>query len=120
MRTLPLTLSLLLLSAVNVWAGDTENRALYDLLAKKAPASAQAAAVRKHFSGDQLRTGAAVAAHGGDFAWALESDHEPYIYIDDKPLLAMRFARRQSLGPYGAACDGPFPMLTTTGSPARS
>ena len=90
MRTLPLTLSLFLLSAVGLPAGDAENRALYDLLTNKGPAEAQAAAVREHFSTDQMRGGAAVAAHGGDFVWAVESDHEPYLYIDDNPAPALR------------------------------
>ena len=90
MINLPSTLVLLLLSAVCLAAGDAENRALYDLLTKKGPAEAQAAAVREHFSTDQLRTGATVAAHGGDFVWAVESEREPYLYIDDKPAPALR------------------------------
>ena len=90
MRTLLLTPTVLLLSAVGLLAGDVENRALYDLLAKKGPAETQAAAVRKHFDAETLRTGSAVAAHGGDFVWAVESEHEPFLYIDDKAVLAMR------------------------------
>ncbi len=90
MRTLLPTLSILCLSAVGLAAGDAENRTLYDLLSEKGPAAAQAAVARKHFSAEELHTGAAVAANGGDFVWAVESEREPFLYIDDKPVLQMR------------------------------
>ncbi len=90
MRTLLPTLSILCLSAVGLAAGDAENRTFYDLLSEKGPAAAHAAAVRKHFSAEELHTGAAVAANGGDFVWAVESEREPFLYIDDKPVLQMR------------------------------
>ena len=69
---------------------DLENHLLYDLLSSKAPSGDKAAGLRQHFSARALQNGSAVAAYGGEFAWALESDKRPHLYIDDAPAPAMR------------------------------
>ncbi len=49
-----------------------------------------ASRLRARFSGEDLKSGAAVAAHGGEFVWAIQSSSEPHLYVDDKPAAPMR------------------------------
>jgi hypothetical protein len=71
-------------------AGDAENRQLYALIKANGPAIAQAEAIRKHFSAKQLADGSAVAAYGGDFVWAIQTEQKPSIIIDDGQPSEMR------------------------------
>src|SRR4030095_10827399 len=71
-------------------AGDTDNRQLYALIKANGPTTAQAKAIRKHFSSKQLADGSAVAAYGRDFVWALQSEQKPLISIDDGKASEMR------------------------------
>ena len=92
MRKLIIPLVAFNLLSTMVLAGDRENRELYQLLLEEVSVEEQAAALREHFSSNELSSGEAVAAYGGNFVWALESNHEPYLYINDRPVLAMRQA----------------------------
>lgn len=58
---------------------------LLDLLASAASPDEKAAALRARFSEAALRDGSSVAAHGGRFAWALQSEARPHLYVDDEP-----------------------------------
>jgi enterochelin esterase family protein len=71
-------------------AGDAENRQLYALIEANGSAIVQAEAIRKHFSAKQLADGSAVAAYGGDFVWAIQTEQSPSILIDDGQPLGMR------------------------------
>lgn len=71
-------------------AGDAENRQLYSLIEGNVPAMFQAEAIRKHFTAKELADGSAVAAYGGDFVWAIQSEQNPLIIIDDGQPSAMR------------------------------
>ena len=71
-------------------AGDSENRQLYELIKANGPAITQAEALRKHFSAQQLSDGSAVAAYGGDFVWAIQTEQKPLISIDDGQPSEMR------------------------------
>lgn len=44
------------------------------------------AKLRSAFPVERLRDGSAVAQHRGEFVWALESDAEPHLYVDDEPV----------------------------------
>ena len=70
--------------------GDAENRDLFKLLTGDSPPATQAAALRKHFPDEALKDGSAVAAYGGQFAWALAADARPHFYVDDAPTAPMR------------------------------
>jgi len=89
MRCLRSALPFLCLAGI-LFAGDAENRRLYELLTTGASAQAQTDAVRAHFSAKQLGDGSAVAANGGDFVWAIESAQTPSLSIDDAPAQALR------------------------------
>lgn len=66
--------------------------ALIDM-AKKQPAPAGLATeLRNAFSAEKLGDGSAVAIDRGDFLWAIQSDSEPYLYVDDEPVKAMKKA----------------------------
>jgi enterochelin esterase family protein len=82
--------AILLLMTCAAQAGDADNRALYQFLTANAPIPDQVAAVRKHFTPQQLRDGSAVAAFGGDFVFAIESDPAPSLVIDDQPPVTLR------------------------------
>ncbi|HET6962277.1 MAG TPA: alpha/beta hydrolase-fold protein [Terriglobia bacterium] len=80
----------ILLSGSALRAGDAENRQLYSLIKANGPVVAQAEALREHFSSKQLTDGSAVAAYGGDFVWAVQSEQKPLISIDDGQPSEMR------------------------------
>jgi len=46
--------------------------------------------LRQAFTAEKLRDGSACEQHLGEFVWALESDVEPYLYVDDKPAPPMQ------------------------------
>ena len=81
---------LILFSISVLQAGDSENRQLYELIKANGPALTQAEALRKHFSAKQLSDGSAVAAYGGDFVWAIQTELKPFISIDDGQPSEMR------------------------------
>ncbi len=62
---------------------------LIDLAAKQPDSADLPQLIRSTFSAEQLRAGSAVAQHQGSFLWAIESDSEPHLYIDDEPVLRM-------------------------------
>ena len=80
----------ILLSGSALRAGDAENRQLYALIKANGPVTTQAEAIRKHFSSKQLADGSAVAAYGGDFVWAVQTEQKPLISIDDSKPSEMR------------------------------
>ena len=68
---------------------DQDNHRLFELVKSKGDPEKRAAGVRAHFEGDALRDGSAVAAYGGEFVWALESESRPHLYVDDEPASPM-------------------------------
>ena len=59
-------------------------------LAKRPDAPELPARIRSTFSAEALADGSAVTEHLGDFLWAIESDSEPFLYVDDEPVLHMK------------------------------
>lgn len=90
MRLLFYACALLTVMIEGIQAGDAENLVLYKLLTSNAPLQDQVAALRKHFTPEQLRDGSAVAAFGGDFVFAVESEPPPSLVLDDKPPVVLR------------------------------
>ncbi len=69
---------------------DQDNRQLLDTLKAEGAADPKAAALRAHFSADELKDGSAVASFGREFAWVIESGDRPHLYVDDEPASPMQ------------------------------
>ena len=64
---------------------DAQRHELFQLVNSDSDPTAVATALTSHFEAENLASGAAVSAYGGEFVWAIKSESRPHLYVDDEP-----------------------------------
>lgn len=88
-RRLCCSLAAAALGAALLLAQDFPEKQLIEMARQQSDSPAFASKLREAFGADKLKNGSAVVSYLGDFLWAIESPKEPFLYIDDQPVLNM-------------------------------